>query len=108
MADWTYGFIAGGRFFTGMGRRGATARKTDRGVPVRDARIAGRFSLLRAHRTTGGRGLHRNVLHRLPDFWKAIALDRIARMLWPGGVLCLRDLIFGFRPTRPARSSADG
>jgi ubiquinone/menaquinone biosynthesis C-methylase UbiE len=40
----------------------------------------------------------RNALHQLPDFWKAIALDRIARMLRPGGVLRLRDLIFDFRP----------
>ena len=40
----------------------------------------------------------RNALHQLPDFWKALALDRIARMLRPGGVLRLRDLIFDFRP----------
>ena len=40
----------------------------------------------------------RNALHQLPDFWKALALDRIARMLRPGGVLRLRDLIYDFRP----------
>jgi SAM-dependent methyltransferase len=40
----------------------------------------------------------RNALHQLPDFWKAIALDRIARLLRPGGVLRLRDLIFDFQP----------
>jgi ubiquinone/menaquinone biosynthesis C-methylase UbiE len=40
----------------------------------------------------------RHALHQLPDFWKAIALDRIARMLRPGGVLRLRDLIFDFPP----------
>jgi SAM-dependent methyltransferase len=40
----------------------------------------------------------RNALHQLPDFWKAIALERIAGMLRPGGVLRLRDLIFDFRP----------
>jgi len=34
----------------------------------------------------------------LPDFWKALALDRIAKLLRPGGVLRLRDLIFDFRP----------
>ena len=28
----------------------------------------------------------RNALHQLPDFWKALALGRIARMLRPGGV----------------------
>jgi len=40
----------------------------------------------------------RNALHQLPDFWKALALDRIARMLRPGGVLRLHDLIFDFQP----------
>ena len=40
----------------------------------------------------------RNALHSLPDFWKALALDRIARMLRPGGVLRLRDLIYDFSP----------
>ena len=40
----------------------------------------------------------RNALHQLPDFWKALALDRIARVLRPGGVLRLRDLIYDFRP----------
>ena len=40
----------------------------------------------------------RNALHQLPDFWKALALDRIARLLRPGGVLRLRDLIFDFQP----------
>jgi SAM-dependent methyltransferase len=40
----------------------------------------------------------RHALHQLPDFWKALALDRIAQMLRPGGVLRLRDLIYDFRP----------
>jgi SAM-dependent methyltransferase len=40
----------------------------------------------------------RNALHQLPDFWKVLALDRIARMLRPGGVLRLRDLIYDFGP----------
>jgi len=40
----------------------------------------------------------RNALHQLPDFWKAIALDRIARLLRPRGVLRLHDLIFDFEP----------
>ena len=40
----------------------------------------------------------RHALHQLPDFWKALTLDRIARMLRPGGVLRLRDLIYDFRP----------
>jgi len=45
----------------------------------------------------------RNALHHLPDFWKAIALCRIAQMLRPGGLLRLRDLIYDFRP-----AEADG
>jgi len=40
----------------------------------------------------------RNALHQLPDFWKAVALDRIAGILRPHGVLRLRDLVFDFRP----------
>ncbi len=40
----------------------------------------------------------RNALHQVPDFWKATALDRIAGMLLPGGVLRLHDLIFDFQP----------
>ncbi|MEU8266300.1 class I SAM-dependent methyltransferase [Sphaerisporangium sp. NPDC049002] len=40
----------------------------------------------------------RHALHQLPDFWKAVALDRVARMLRPGGVLRLHDLIFDFQP----------
>jgi SAM-dependent methyltransferase len=40
----------------------------------------------------------RNALHQLPDFWKAVALRRIADMLRPGGVLRLRDLTYDFTP----------
>ncbi len=38
----------------------------------------------------------RHALHHLPDFWKALALQRIATILKPGGVLCLSDLIYSF------------
>ena len=38
----------------------------------------------------------RNGLHHLPDFWKGIALSRIAALLAPGGTLQLRDLVFSF------------
>ena len=38
----------------------------------------------------------RNALHHLPDFWKAIALRRVAAMLRPGGVLRLHDLVYSF------------
>jgi SAM-dependent methyltransferase len=40
----------------------------------------------------------RNALHHLPDFWKALALSRLARMLSVGGVLVLKDLVFSFDP----------
>ena len=40
----------------------------------------------------------RNALHQLPDFWKTIALRRIADMLRPGGILRLRDLVYDFGP----------
>jgi ubiquinone/menaquinone biosynthesis C-methylase UbiE len=40
----------------------------------------------------------RNALHHLPDYWKAIALERLARMLCSGGALVLRDIVFSFEP----------
>jgi len=40
----------------------------------------------------------RNALHQVPDFWKGIALSRVARLLRPGGILRLRDLVFDFDP----------
>lgn len=39
-----------------------------------------------------------NALHHLPDFWKAIALKRMARLLRPGGVLRLSDIVYSFEP----------
>jgi hypothetical protein len=44
----------------------------------------------------------RNALHHLPDYFKAIALDRVGTWLRPRGVLRLRDLIFDFQPTEAA------
>jgi len=41
----------------------------------------------------------RNALHHLPDFWKAMALSRMASLLRPGGVLRLHDLVFDFVPS---------
>lgn len=38
------------------------------------------------------------AFHHLPDFWKQVALLRINRMLKPGGVLYLRDVVFRFEP----------
>jgi len=39
----------------------------------------------------------RYALHHLPDFWKAIALDRIRRILRPGGVFRLWDVVVFIR-----------
>lgn len=40
----------------------------------------------------------RHALHHLPDFWKVIALRRIAAMLEPGGIFHMRDLVYAFEP----------
>ena len=39
------------------------------------------------------------ALHHLPDFWKALALHRMRRILRPGGVLRLSDVVFSFDPS---------
>ena len=36
------------------------------------------------------------ALHHLPDFWKQIALLRIAGLLNDGGKFCLRDVVYAF------------
>lgn len=40
----------------------------------------------------------RNALHQVPDFWKGIALQRIAGWLRPGAPLRVRDLVYDFGP----------
>jgi ubiquinone/menaquinone biosynthesis C-methylase UbiE len=40
----------------------------------------------------------RHALHQIPDFWKGLALHRIASMLRSGGILMLRDLVYDFGP----------
>jgi ubiquinone/menaquinone biosynthesis C-methylase UbiE len=40
----------------------------------------------------------RYALHHLPDFWKAVALGRLRRMLRTGGVLRLWDIVYNFAP----------
>ncbi len=40
----------------------------------------------------------RNTLHQLPDFFKGLALHRMATTLRPGGILQLRDLVYDFTP----------
>jgi SAM-dependent methyltransferase len=40
----------------------------------------------------------RYALHHLPDFWKAVALVRLRRLLKDGGVLRLWDVVYNFEP----------
>jgi ubiquinone/menaquinone biosynthesis C-methylase UbiE len=40
----------------------------------------------------------RYALHHLPDFWKAVALERVHRTVQPGGVLRLWDVVYNFSP----------
>jgi SAM-dependent methyltransferase len=40
----------------------------------------------------------RNALHHLPDFWKAVALRRVADLLRPGGTFVLRDIVYSCEP----------
>jgi SAM-dependent methyltransferase len=44
----------------------------------------------------------RYALHHLPDFWKAVALQRMRGMLRPGGVLRLWDVVYNFDPAEAA------
>jgi SAM-dependent methyltransferase len=46
----------------------------------------------------------RFALHHLPDFWKALALQRIAGMLRPDGVLRLSDIVYSFEPADAERA----
>jgi SAM-dependent methyltransferase len=48
----------------------------------------------------------RNALHQLPDFWKGVALARVAAMLRPGGIVRLHDLVFDFEPADAERALA--
>jgi SAM-dependent methyltransferase len=40
----------------------------------------------------------RYALHHLPDFWKVVALSRVRRLLRPGGLFRLWDVVFHFPP----------
>lgn len=40
----------------------------------------------------------RNALHQLPDFWKVVALRRVAAIIKPGGIFRLRDLAYDLEP----------
>jgi ubiquinone/menaquinone biosynthesis C-methylase UbiE len=49
----------------------------------------------------------RNALHQLPDFWKALALCRVAGMLRSGGFLRLHDLVYDCQPQEVGAIFAD-
>ncbi len=75
----------------------AVARERAGGVENIDFVAAG--FLTYEHRGEPPQLVHsRNALHHLPDFWKALALARIRRLLAPGGILVLRDLVYPFEP----------
>jgi putative AdoMet-dependent methyltransferase len=75
---------------------------------ARDRAVAEGLTSIQFHRAgflTFDRGVasvdfvvSRFALHHLPDFWKQVALIRLARMLRPGGKLFLRDVVFSFPP----------
>jgi SAM-dependent methyltransferase len=49
----------------------------------------------------------RHALHHLPDFWKAVAVQKIAATLVAGGVFLVRDLVYSFDPCdAPAKLEA--
>jgi FkbM family methyltransferase len=45
----------------------------------------------------------RLALHHLPDFWKAVALQRLRDVVRRGGVLRLWDVVYDFAPDEAAR-----
>ena len=40
----------------------------------------------------------RYALHHLPDFWKAVAIERVHQMIEPGGLFRLSDVVYNFPP----------
>lgn len=78
----------------------AMLREAARKEEGRDLELVQAGMLTYVHRGPPADLVHsRNALHHLPDFWKAIALRRMASMLRPGGLLRLRDIVFSFEAT---------
>jgi ubiquinone/menaquinone biosynthesis C-methylase UbiE len=75
----------------------------ERAVGLPNMRVLRAGFLSYVHEGAPADGVYsRHAFHQLPDFWKTIALDRIAGMLRPGGVLWVRDLIYDFQPSEAA------
>lgn len=47
------------------------------------------------------------AMHHLPDFWKGVALHRIANMLRSGGRFYLMDTVYSFAPQDHARTMSE-
>lgn len=74
-----------------------SARATQQGVSNLEP-VRGGFLSYRHEGEPADFVYSRNALHHLPDFWKVVALTRIAGMLRPSGVLRLHDLVFDCQP----------
>ena len=72
------------------------AEKIDRGAVSNVEVVEAGFLTYRHSGTPADVVYSRFALHHLPDFWKAIALGRIAEILRPGGVLRLSDVVYSF------------
>jgi len=79
------------------------AEKLDRGAASNVEAISAGFLTYRHSGEPADLVYSRYALHHLPDFWKAIALGRIAGVLRPGGALRLWDVVYSFDPADAER-----
>jgi len=82
---------------------GRLAEKLDRGAASNVEAISAGFLTYRHSGEPADLVYSRYALHHLPDFWKAIALGRIAGVLRPGGALRLWDVVYSFDPADAER-----
>ena len=82
---------------------GRLAEKLDRGAASNVEAIDAGFLTYRHAGRPADVVYSRYALHHLPDFWKAIALRRMAGMLRPGGALRLWDVVYSFEPADAER-----
>jgi SAM-dependent methyltransferase len=73
------------------------AKVGERGLTNVDVVQAGFLSYVHAGEPAGF-AYSRLALHHLPDFWKAIALDRVRGILETGGIFRLWDVVYDFEP----------